>query len=50
MRGRLPFDGKSKDEIIHQVIYDEPDYTNKSFLRLSKNVPDLSEVKCSVNL
>ena len=37
MRGRLPFDGKSKDEIIHQVIYDEPDYTNKSFLRLSKN-------------
>ena len=31
---------QTKEEIIDQVIHIEPDYNNKSFLRLSKNVAD----------
>lgn len=38
LRGRLPFDGKSKEEILDQVIRGVPDYNNKSFMRLSPNV------------
>lgn len=41
----MPFDGKTKEEIIDQVIHIEPDYNNKSFLRLSKNVPDFWNFK-----
>ena len=38
LRGRLPFDGKTKEEILDQVIHGVPDYNNKSFMRLSPNV------------
>ena len=41
MRGRLPFDGKSKEEVLDQVIHGVPDYNNKSFMRLSSNVGGL---------
>lgn len=38
LRGRLPFDGKTKEDILDQVIHGVPDYNNKSFMRLSPNV------------
>ena len=38
LRGRLPFDGQTKEEIVDMVIHGKPDYTNKFFLRLSPNV------------
>ncbi|OAO12156.1 protein kinase [Blastocystis sp. ATCC 50177/Nand II] len=37
LRGRLPFDGQSKREVIEQVTKKTPDYNNKAFLRLSEN-------------
>ena len=40
LRGRLPFDGQSKREVIEQVTEKTPDYNNKAFLRLSENVRD----------
>lgn len=40
LRGRLPFDGQSKREVIEQVTRKTPDYNNKAFLRLSENVRD----------
>ena len=43
LRGRLPFDGQSKEEVINQVIHSTPDYNNKSFMRLSENVGVLGD-------
>lgn len=40
LRGRLPFDGKSKDEVFNQIIRGSPDYNNKSIMRLSPKVDD----------
>lgn len=44
LRGRLPFDGQSKEEIVDMVIHGTPDYTNKFFLRLSPNVRECQRI------
>lgn len=38
LRGRLPFDGDSKEEVMSQVVYNNPDYGSRFFLRLSPSV------------